>query len=209
MSEIDLLAKLPVRTGHFRYESGHHGDLWLELDALFTDPARTEQLASALTDRLGGRGIEVVCGPMTGGALLAQAVARHLNVTFTYTERKETADGVRYALPAAQRRLVTGKRVAIVDDVINAGSAAGGTFEALVAADARPAVIAALLVLGTASDRFAERHGTRLIACSRRESHLWLSAECPLCARNVPIVDPSTDCPEQRMPGCAASAATR
>jgi hypothetical protein len=26
--------------GHFRYESGHHGDLWLDLDGLLADAGR-------------------------------------------------------------------------------------------------------------------------------------------------------------------------
>jgi orotate phosphoribosyltransferase len=134
----DLLGDLNMRTGHFRYESGHHGDLWLELDALFTNPARTERLAAAMTDRLGGRGIEVVCGPMTGGALLAQAVARQLGVSFAYGERVVEGNNVRYQLPAAQIPVVRGRRVAIVDDVISAGSATGGTYLALVDAGARP-----------------------------------------------------------------------
>jgi orotate phosphoribosyltransferase len=188
VSAIDLFDALPARTGHFRFESGHHGDLWLELDALFADPARSDQLAAAMTDRLGGRGIEVVCGPMTGGALLAQAVSRHLGATFTYTDRYIDSDGgVRYVLPAAQHALGAGKRVAIVDDVINAGSATTKTHDALVSAGARPVVVAALLVLGSAIDRFGEQRGIRVIACSRRESSLWPLADCPLCARNVPL----------------------
>jgi orotate phosphoribosyltransferase len=188
VSEIDLFDALPARTGHFRYESGHHGDLWLELDALFADPVRADQLAAAMTDRLGGRGIEVICGPMTGGALLAQAVSRHLGATFTYTDRYIDADhNVRYVLPAAQHALVAGKRVAIVDDVINAGSATTKTYDALVAAGARPVVVAALLVLGFAIDQFAEQRGIRMIACSRRENSLWPPEECPLCAQNIPV----------------------
>jgi orotate phosphoribosyltransferase len=184
----DLLHDLHVRTGHFRYESGHHGDLWLELDALFTDPARTERLAAAMTDRLGGRGIEVVCGPMTGGALLAQAVARQLGVTFTYTDRVvESDNSVSYVLPRAQESLVRGRRLAIVDDAINAGSATGGTHQALVAAGARPVAIGALLIEGHAIDRFAQVHGLHVLACSRRESNLWTPESCPLCARGIPL----------------------
>ena len=34
----ELLALLPRRQGHFRLESGHHGDLWLDLDPLFLRP---------------------------------------------------------------------------------------------------------------------------------------------------------------------------
>ena len=34
--------------GHFRYESGQHGDLWLSLDTMFADARRVETWASAL-----------------------------------------------------------------------------------------------------------------------------------------------------------------
>jgi orotate phosphoribosyltransferase len=184
----DLLDDLDMRSGHFRYESGHHGDLWLELDALFTNPARTERLAAAMTDRLGGRGIEVVCGPMTGGALLAQAVARQLGVSFAYTERVVAGDDtVSYHLPTAQAPVVQGRRVAIVDDVINAGSATGSTLHALIEAGARPVAIGALLILGDAIDRFAHAHGLQVLACARRESNLWSPESCPLCARGTPL----------------------
>lgn len=188
MSGIDLVDALPARTGHFRFESGHHGDFWLVLDALFTDPDRTEQLAAEVTGRLGGRGIELVCGPMTGGALLAQVVARQLGVAFAYTERVVAGDlTVRYILPVAQQPLVRGERVAIVDDVINAGSATTKSFDALVSAGARPVAITALLVLGSAIDRFGEHAGIEVIACSRRESALWSPEDCPLCAQGVPF----------------------
>ena len=141
-----------------------------------------------MTDRLGGRGIEVVCGPMTGGALLAVSIARPLAVTLAYTERVVNSDNtVRYVLSPAQQELVSGKRVAIVDDVINAGSATGGTYHALVSAGARPIAIGALLVLGHAIDRFAQAHGLQLLACARREANLWAPDECPLCARDVPL----------------------
>jgi len=183
----DILNDLVARTGHFRFESGHHGDLWLELDALFADPVRTELLAAALTDRLGGRGIEVVCGPLTGGALLALAVARQLGVTFAYSEWILDSDIVRYVLPAAHRSLVEGRRVAIIDDVINAGSATSGTFHALVSAGARTVAIGALLILGSTIDRFAQAHGLQLLSCARRESNLWLPDACPLCARGMPL----------------------
>jgi hypothetical protein len=27
----EIVSLLAARSGHFRYESGHHGDLWLEI----------------------------------------------------------------------------------------------------------------------------------------------------------------------------------
>src|SRR3954470_7526477 len=71
----DLVAALAARRGHFLLESGHHGELWLDLDALFAQPARVAPFVADLAERLSGCGAEVVCGPLVGGAFVAQAVA--------------------------------------------------------------------------------------------------------------------------------------
>src|SRR3954466_1801201 len=97
-SVADLIGRVPRRTGHFRFESGFHGDLWLELDALFADPAQTEHDANALAGGVADIRIDVVCGAMTGGALLAQVVARHLGCLFAYTEREYAGGRARYWL---------------------------------------------------------------------------------------------------------------
>ena len=43
---------LPKREGHFVYESGHHGQVWLDLELLFRRPDRVRPLAEGLADRL-------------------------------------------------------------------------------------------------------------------------------------------------------------
>jgi orotate phosphoribosyltransferase len=40
MTADGLIEALAARRGHFRLESGHHGELWLDLDPLFARPAR-------------------------------------------------------------------------------------------------------------------------------------------------------------------------
>ncbi len=42
---------LPKREGHFVFESGHHGQVWLDLELLFIRPERVQPLAEALADR--------------------------------------------------------------------------------------------------------------------------------------------------------------
>jgi len=71
----DLLQMLSVRRGHFRLESGHHGDLWLDLDALFLRPRRLQSFFDDLAERISPYRPDVVCGPLSGGAYVAQAIA--------------------------------------------------------------------------------------------------------------------------------------
>ena len=180
------------RRGHFRLESGHHGELWLDLDPLFAQPSRIEPFVAGLARAIRPYGVTTVCGPLLGGAFLAQLVARALDAEFCFTERVMPSEPAglypaRYRLPAALVGRVSGKRVAIVDDVMSAGSALRGTDDELRAHGAVPVVAGALLVLGsTGADYFAGR-GLPVEAAVRDDYPLWSPADCPLCAAGVPL----------------------
>jgi orotate phosphoribosyltransferase len=195
MSETAAEAFLTLvsgRQGHFQLESGHHGELWLDLDALFADPRRVAPLVAQLTDALRPHVVEVVCGPLIGGAFLAQAISAALGVEFAFTERvmPGAAEGLfkaQYRLPPAFAPRVRGRRVAIVDDVMSAGSAARGTYEELQAHEAQPTVVGALLVLGSTGADFFEQRAVGVEAVARRPYTLWVPPACPLCESDVPV----------------------
>src|SRR6266851_793895 len=60
------------RHGHFRLESGHHANLWLDLEGLFVQPARLRPFVNGLARTLRPHKVAGVCGPLVGGAFLAQ-----------------------------------------------------------------------------------------------------------------------------------------
>jgi orotate phosphoribosyltransferase len=193
----DVAALIPTRGGHFVVESGHHSPAWIDLERLFLRPATIRPFAVELSGRLERHEIDVVCGPLVEGAFVALAVAEHLAVPFTYAERFEEGEPgslfpVRYRLPAALRDVVVGRRVAIVNDVVSAGSAVKGTHADLVEHGANPVVIATLAVLGDSAARFAAESGIELDALHRAEATIWEPAACPLCWQGVPIDAPST-----------------
>jgi orotate phosphoribosyltransferase len=74
-----LLAK---RRGHFRFESCHHGNLWLDLEPMFQRPKLVRPLAEQLAERLARHNVAAVCGPISGGAFIAEIVATALDVEF-------------------------------------------------------------------------------------------------------------------------------
>lgn len=194
----DILDALPARRGHFLLESGYHTDLWLTLDAMFVDPAGMAPLVDALAGKLRPHGVTAVCGPLLGGAFLAQALATALGVAFYYAEPVPAPahSGLfkaEYRLPGELRRRVRGERVAVVDDVISAGSSVRATVAALASAGASVAVVAAPLVLGDAAVTHFAREGVPLEALGRRDFSLWTPHECPLCRDGVPLADPRMD----------------
>jgi orotate phosphoribosyltransferase len=191
----DVLDGLPARRGHFLLESGYHTDLWLTLDGMFVDTRALAPLVSALAGQLRPHAPTAVCGPMLGGAFLAQAVATVLGVAFYFTEPVAApADAglfrARYRLPSELRRRVAGERVAVVDDVISAGSSVRATAEALSSAGASTVAVGALLVLGDAADARFAGQGVPVEAVGRSAFSLWKPDECPLCRTGVPLEDP-------------------
>jgi orotate phosphoribosyltransferase len=189
----ELLAAAAARRGHFLLESGHHGDLWLDLDRLFTRPAQVLRWSDSLTARLvaDDLGVTAVCGPMIGGAFLAQFVAARLGVGAYYTERDaSTAPAVGYRLPGSLRAELAGQRTVVVDDVVNAASAVRKTLAELAAAGARPVALAALLTLGPAAADLAAERGLVFRVLATAASNLWTQDECPLCASGTPLAPP-------------------
>lgn len=184
------------RTGHFLLESGHHGALWLDLDGLFSDSRRIAPFVDALAAKIAPFDVAVVCGPLLGGAFLAQLIARALGVDFCFTERVSPSGeaglfAARYVMPAALVPRVGGRRVAIVDDVMSAGSALRATFSELRAHGAEPVVAGALLVLGTSGADYFAAQGIPVEAVAGDAYDLWLPESCPLCASGEPVERPS------------------
>ena len=188
----ELVGLLAPRTGHFRFESGHHGDLWLEIARLYLRPNRLRRFAAALAQRLAAHGVEAVCGPLVEGAFLAQMVAQELDVEFYFAEqflspRRDGLYPVGYRIPEALRAEIRGKGTAVVDDVINAGSAVRGAVADLHACGARPVALGALLALGPSAASFAATEEIPLERLASLPNALWEPSACPLCAAGVPL----------------------
>lgn len=176
--------------GHFRYESGHHGDLWLNLDWLFIKARWTRVWAAGLAQAAAPCRPDVICGPLTGGAFVAQLLAMELDAAFVFAERLTAAgEPVRYRIPESLRQSLPGRRVLLVDDAVNAGSAMLATLADLLACEAKLAGLASLLTLGEAAGQIAARHGIPFFTLASLERGMWTPAACPLCAAGVPLVD--------------------
>jgi orotate phosphoribosyltransferase len=194
---IDSFSSVPTRRGHFQLESGHHSELWMTLETLCSTPSALRSSIEALADRLRQHSIDVACGPLNEGAFIALIVAQELRCGFAYAERFVRRDKsglfpVEYRLPAAQRAVVEGKRVAILNDVTSAGSAVRGTYEDLKRHNANIVAIGSFLVLGSAINDFARERNLRVEALEQRPYNTWTPADCPLCREGVPLEDLST-----------------
>ncbi len=188
-------ARLPIRSGHFRLESGYHTNAWITLDALFSDPAGLAESVDRLAGRLQRHGADAVCGPFVGGAFLALLLAQRLSAGFFYTELRSTLPSsqmfaARYELTPGLRRRIRGAKVAVVDDMISAGSSARATIVAVQAAGASVVAVGCLTVLGTEGKHYFKSIGLPLESVDAQPLSLWPPDDCPLCASKVPLEVP-------------------
>jgi orotate phosphoribosyltransferase len=170
------------RWGHFELGTGYHGDVWLDLDALFLRPALLQPHIERLADRLTTHQVDAVCGPVEGGAFLALALATRLGVVFLPGYRDGPAG---YRLPSVPGG-IEGWRVALADDAVNAGTAIRACATELQNIGAVPAAVAALLALGPAEATVRDTMGLPLQAAAKLNSQAWPAAACPLCAGGTP-----------------------
>ena len=190
--EENILTFVRGRQGHFKLESGHHGDVWFELETLCLHSREVQPFAAQLAAKLAPHKAEVVCGPLNEGAFIALLVSLELGCDFVYAERFASAGRaglfpVEYRLPRALHSAVKGRRVAIVNDVISAGSAVRGAFFDLQSIGADIVAIGALLALGDSIANFAVEHHVALELLQQMPHNLWAPAQCPLCAAGLPL----------------------
>ena len=129
LKDLQRLEVLMV-DGHFDYGNGYHGRVYLNAHQLFRQPSTIWRFAQDLIDVLPFElvsQVEVVAGPVTGGALLAHTVAGLLDGRRKLTHPpcvfapfNVGADG-RLHLRSFYAAQVSGKRVLLADDVRNTG----------------------------------------------------------------------------------------
>jgi orotate phosphoribosyltransferase len=192
VSEVSELA-CPAR-GHFDMGTGYHGDLWLDLDSLFLRPGQVRPHAVSLASQLRSYRLDGVCGPLTGGAFLAQQLAEILGVAFlpAYRDAGPSAQPASYRLPRSLRGRIGGWRIAVVDDAVNAGTAVQASLDEVRDAAAVPVAVAALLALGRAAAFTAETHLLPFYTVATMTSRAWPSQSCLLCASNIPLDRPDS-----------------
>ncbi len=196
--EIMREAEALLHDDHFVYVTGEHGSGWIDKDAIFPNTAWADELCGLLAEQVRDREAEIVCGPATGGLIVSQWIGHHLELPSVFADHgKEhgydpatavaTSTLLRppFVLRRGYDRAVAGKRVLVVDDVVNTGESLRETCVAVSAAGGEVVCVAALCTRGNAGpgdlgcDDFAY--------LAEFEIPSWPAAECELCSEGVPV----------------------
>ena len=183
---------------HFVYVNSDHGDGWIAKDLIFPHTERADELCGLLAEALDGRRFEIVCGPATGGLIVSQWTAHHLGIPSVFAEhgkeqgydpKRAQAGGGPLRPPFVLKRhydeAVRGKRVLVVDDVINTGESVAETATAVRDAGGEVVAVGALITRGNAGP--ADVGTDDFVYLAEVEIPSWPAAECELCKRGVPV----------------------
>lgn len=186
MTEADLLSLFrrsgALLEGHFRLSSGLHSPGYLQCALVLMRPRDSEALGAALAERVRALGATHVLSPALGGIVIGHEVARALGVRAVFAERQDGVLVLRrgFALAPADR-------VVVVEDVVTTG---GSTRETMRVAHDHGATVACAAAI-------VDRHGAVDLgvpfhALARVTLPAYDPADCPLCARQVPLVKPGS-----------------
>jgi orotate phosphoribosyltransferase len=174
-------ARAMITGSHIVYTSGKHGSAYVNKDAVYPNTARVAELCTFLADAAATHRPEIVCGPATGGIILAQWTGHHLDLPAVYTEK--AADGM--VLKRGYDKLVAGKRVLVVEDVLNTGGSIKETIAAV--REAGGDVVAAAALVNRGAVTAAQIGAPVLTALLDVALDAWDAEACPLCRDGVPI----------------------
>lgn len=185
-----------LENDHFVYVSGHHGSGWINKDAIYPDTRRIMKLCKLLAEALADIDADVICGPAIGGLIVSQWTAYHLQKLSVFAEHdpsrqieSEAGKGSVLRAPFILRRgydkLVSNRRVIVVDDIINTGFSALSTIEAV--GKAGGSVVALAVLINRGNIDTAEFGVDEFIFLLEYDIPVWPESECKLCLKGVPI----------------------
>lgn len=134
--------------------------------------------------------VKVVIAPAVGGVILSQWVAYHLSnivgyeVLGVYADKSD--DGKNFIIKRGYDKLVSGKNILVVEDILTTGGSVKKVIEATRAVGGNVIGLGALCNRGgITSQDVADIPKLFSLITIGLES--WDEKDCPLCAQNVPI----------------------
>jgi orotate phosphoribosyltransferase len=174
---------------HFVYISGDHGSGWIDKDAIYPHTERIERLCRDMANVIRSWNAEAICGPATGGLIVAEWTAHELGVLSVFAEHDPASpDGTprgRFILRRGYNRLVSGRRVLVVDDIVNTGLSLRQTAEAVRSAGGE--VVGAACLISRGNVDAAGLGVSRYQYLLEYKIPAWPAAACPLCRAGVPV----------------------
>ena len=181
-----------LKNDHFEYPSGRHGASFINKDALFPHVGAVSQLCELIAEHFQlcrYRGVEVVAGRGVRGMALAQWTAHHLTrlqgncepCMAVYADRAEEGE---FVFRRGQGKLIAGKNVLIVEDVMVTGESVLRMIE-LVKHRGNLVGVGVLSDRGYITDEYLGVPDLHVLA--ELSDVTYAPADCPMCRQGKPL----------------------
>jgi orotate phosphoribosyltransferase len=195
---LNLLGKVGavITDSHIVYTSGKHGTAYVNKDAVYPHTRETSRLCLEIAREFVDSDIQVVIAPAIGGVILSQWVAHHLSeltgsplpggrdVLGVYAEKSD--DGGTFIIKRGYDKLIAGKNVLVVEDVLTTGGSAKKVVEAVRAIGGNVIGLGVLCNRGGITPQDVA-DVPELFALVNVKLDAYDEVDCPLCAKGIPI----------------------
>jgi len=178
-----------ISESHIVVTSGKHTDAYLNKDAIYPHTDAISEICKAMAERFVNENIDAVVAPALGGIVLSQWVAHHLShltgreILAVYTEKTPDKDQI---LTRGYDKLIKGKRVLVVEDILTTGGSVIKVVHSVQKAEGN------VIAVCTMFNRDPETITSALIGApltylaeSRLQS--WDEQDCPMCKKGIEV----------------------
>lgn len=179
--------------GHFDYGNGYHGRAYLNPHRIFRQPSIVWRLAQDLIEIMPDtlvKEVDVVAGPVMGGALLAHTLAglldgrRQLSHPPTSFAPLSVDERGALSLRPFYRSVVAGKGVLIADDIRNTGK----TFErAKAVLEEAGARVVATIEICDRLEAVVDLGVPNIALAEYPAPENFAAKDCPMCHAGAPV----------------------
>jgi orotate phosphoribosyltransferase len=187
LKELERLGAI-IENRHFVYTSGKHGSAYINSDPMFPDVAVVAEIADRLVAPYAGR-VDTVVAPATGGIVLSvqAGLAFHRRGESVASVWADKSDGGFVFERAGFGRHIEGKRVLVVEDLLNTGGSVEKTCRLVEASGGT--LVGASVVCNRGTSTAASLGVPELTTLATVKMDVYEADTCPLCADRQPIVN--------------------
>lgn len=187
-----------ILMGHFELTSGRHTREYLDKAMIFPYVEECRDICWEIARNVGAHYIDVdaVVGPAYGGIILSHNVAHALAedsdsgrmVLALFTEKDKQGKQV---LKRGYKKLLAGKKVLIVDDILTTGGSIRQVIKEV--EDAGGKVVAVAVICNRGGLTSEDIGGYPFFSLWNTKVESWDPDEwCPLCEDNIPLENPKS-----------------
>lgn len=187
LKELERLGAI-IEKRHFVYTSGKHGSAYINLDPMFPEVSVVAEISDRLIEPYLGR-VDTVVAPATGGIVLT------VQCGLAFSRRNETVGAV-WADKSNEGFLferagflqhITGKRVLVVEDLLNTGGSVEKTCRLVERHGGQ--LVGASVVCNRGTSTKESLQVPKLTSLINMKMDVFEKQSCPLCEEQRPIVD--------------------